>query len=97
MLGAAALDTDRLVRVLGLRRRGVNAWLGTRKGPLAPEFLILGVEPEPWHAADSAAWLKVMGLVMAHERHMHGIRKDRFEKRIGSDAVIEKVGDPLFQ
>ena len=88
VLGPAALDTDRLVRVLGLRHRakaslahfspastrriaayvrGVNAWLESRKGPLPPEFLVLGFEPERWSAADSALWPKIMSLDLARE------------------------------
>ena len=83
VLGSPALETDRLLRVLGLYHRaeaslehlsaqssrklaayvhGVNAWLETREGPLPPEFLILGFEPEPWSAVDSAVWPKVMSL-----------------------------------
>ena len=71
VLGPAALDTDRLLRVLGLYRRaeatlphlepgaqrriaayagGVNARMEAREGPLPPEFLLLGFEPEPWSA-----------------------------------------------
>ncbi len=39
---------------------GVNAFLATRGGPLPPEFLLLGHEPEPWQPADSIAWMKMM-------------------------------------
>ena len=88
VLGPAALDTDRLLRVLGLYRRaeatppylepgsrrriaayvdGVNAWMETREGPLPPEFLLLGFEPEPWTAADTLVWAKVMALDLGRE------------------------------
>ena len=88
VLGAPALATDRLLRVLGLYRRakaglahlspgarrridayvrGVNAWMEGRTGPLPPEFLILGFEPEPWTAADTAVWVKVMALDLGRE------------------------------
>ena len=88
VLGPAALDTDRLLRVLGLYRRaeatppylepgsrrriaayvdGVNAWMETREGPLPPEFLLLGFEPEPWTAADTLVWPKVMALDLGRE------------------------------
>ena len=88
VLGAPALGTDRLLRVLGLHRRakaalahlapdarrridayvnGVNSWIETRSGPLPPEFLILGFEPEPWTAADTVAWPKVMALDLGRE------------------------------
>jgi penicillin amidase len=47
---------------------GVNAYLATRSGPwrpLPPEFLILGVEPEPWRPLDSLAVLKLLALDLA--------------------------------
>ena len=47
--------------------RGVNAWMEGRTGPLPPEFLILGFEPEPWTAADTAVWVKVMALDLGRE------------------------------
>ena len=88
VLGAAAVDTDRLLRVLGFYRRakaslaylepearrqlaayvnGVNAWLETREGPLPPEFLVVGFEPEPWTEADTVVWARVMALDLARE------------------------------
>ena len=88
VLGAPALATDRLLRVLGLHRRakaalahlspgargridayvaGVNAWMEARTGPLPPEFLILGFEPEPWTAADTVVWARVMALDLGRE------------------------------
>ena len=88
VLGAAAVGTDRLLRVLGLYRRataslaylepasrrriaayvnGVNSWLETRDGPLPPEFLIVGFEPEPWTEADTVVWARVMALDLARE------------------------------
>jgi len=84
VLGPAALDTDRFLRVLGVRRNaervlagldvrtraslqayadGVNAGIAlTRAQPwkLSPEFLILGVRPEPWTPVDSIGWSTMM-------------------------------------
>jgi penicillin amidase len=79
-LGAPALETDRFIRTLGVRRAaeagmrnydpetrrvleayaaGVNAFLDT--GPvLPPEFWLTRLSPEPWTAADSVAWTKMM-------------------------------------
>ena len=70
----------------GSRRRigayvgGVNAWLETRKGPLPPEFLLLGFEPAPWNAADTAVWPKLMSLDLAREwtRDRMRLRLSRF-------------------
>ncbi len=44
---------------------GVNAYLDTRSGPLPPEFVILGIEPEPWRPADSLVWGRLMSLQLA--------------------------------
>ena len=101
VLGSAALDTDRLLRVLGLhrwakaallhlepgsRRRiaayvdGVNAWIETREGPLPPEFLLLGFEPEAWTAADTIVWTRVMALDLGREwaRDLMRLRMSQF-------------------
>ncbi|WP_416897298.1 MAG: penicillin acylase family protein [Minwuia sp.] len=52
---------------------GVNAWLTNRDGLLPPEFLILGIEPEPW-LADSIVWLKVMALNLSGNYHAEALR-----------------------
>ncbi len=38
---------------------GVNAWIDDGH-TLPPEFLILGVEPEPWTELDTVVWAKMM-------------------------------------
>ena len=84
VFGPGALETDRFLRALGVRRAaaaqwqrlpedskgqlqayadGINAVLqdlreGRRARP--PEFLILGVTPEPWDPVDSLAWATMM-------------------------------------
>ncbi len=44
---------------------GVNAFLENRRGPLPPEFLFFGHEPEPWRPADSLVWAKMMAWDLA--------------------------------
>jgi len=39
---------------------GVNAFLAGNDKPLPPEFVLLGVRPEPWSPVDSLAWIKMM-------------------------------------
>jgi len=39
---------------------GVNAFISDPKGPLPPEFHVLGVKPAPWTPADSLVWSKMM-------------------------------------
>lgn len=41
---------------------GVNAWIREHERTLPPEFLLLGIEPEPWSPRASAAVGKVMAL-----------------------------------
>ncbi len=78
--GEGAADTDRFLRVLGVRRTaaaqwaqlpapsrallqayadGVNAVIANLKAR-PPEFLILGLQPEPWTPEDSLAWAIMM-------------------------------------
>ena len=109
VLGEPALDTDRLLRVLGLHRRaaaslerlspgarrridayvdGVNGWLGTRTGPLPPEFLILGFRPEPWTAADTVVWAKVMALDLGRE-WSRDLMRLRMSEILAPDRILD--------
>lgn len=44
---------------------GVNGYLQSRSGPLPPEFLLAGIDPEPWTPADSLVWGRLMSLQLA--------------------------------
>src|ERR1041385_4384743 len=71
VLGPRALESDRFLRTLGVRRvahanpetrprlppsaAGVNAFLAG-KPVLPPEFWLTRASPEPWSAADSVGW-----------------------------------------
>ena len=78
--GEGAVDTDRFLRMLGVRRvaaaqwaqvspasrellqayaDGVNAVIATLAAR-PPEFLILGLKPEPWTPEDSLSWAIMM-------------------------------------
>lgn len=78
--GEGALDTDRFLRVLGVRRvaaaqwaqvapasreallaytAGINAVIATLRAR-PPEFMILGLQPEPWTPEDSLGWAIMM-------------------------------------
>jgi penicillin amidase len=52
--------SDDTKRLLAAYARGVNGFLAQRTGPLPPEFLIMGVVPEPWTPVDSLVWVKMM-------------------------------------
>jgi penicillin amidase len=80
--GPGALDNDKFLRALGVRRAaaaqweklggdaraavlaytaGVNAFIAGHMRARPPEFLILGIHPEPWTPEDTLAW----GIMMA--------------------------------
>ncbi len=86
LFGPRTVETDRFLRILGIREAaarqwqgldddvqaayrayadGVNAHLATRSGPLPPEFVLFGVEPEPWQPVDSLAWALMMAWDLA--------------------------------
>jgi penicillin amidase len=79
--GAPALETDKFLRALGVRRAaaaqwakaspavrsgieaytaGINAYLKEAMRARPPEFVILGLQPEPWTPVDSVAWAIMM-------------------------------------
>jgi len=61
---AARLDDD-VAAYVAAYAAGVNAFRDNHDGPLPPEFLIAGIEPEPWRPADSIVWGKVMTLQLS--------------------------------
>lgn len=79
--GAAALDSDRFLRALGVRRaaatqwaaansetrewltayaQGINSVVQNQMRARPPEFVLLGLQPEPWEPVDSLAWAVMM-------------------------------------
>ena len=92
--GEGALDTDRFLRVLGVRRvaaaqwasaspasrealeayaAGVNAVIATLRAR-PPEFMLLGLQPEPWTPEDSLAWAIMMAWDLGANWHTELIR-----------------------
>jgi penicillin G amidase len=80
VFGPSALEADRFLRALGVRRTaalqwqalpqasrdalqayadGINAVIKTLRAR-PPEFVILGITPEPWDPIDSLAWATMM-------------------------------------
>ncbi len=82
----AALDPETLA-ALQAYADGVNAYIASHEGALAPEFaLLLADDPEPWRPADSVAWLKVMAL------HLSGNwREEALRARLVSALGEEKA------
>ncbi len=53
---------------------GVNAWMNTHQNKMPPEFLLLGIHPEPWKPADSVVWGKLMALQLSHNYKLEILR-----------------------
>ncbi|MBK8212068.1 MAG: penicillin acylase family protein [Rhodospirillales bacterium] len=75
--------SERSRRLLDAYARGVNASIAAHKGPLPPEFLLLGITPEPWTAADSLVWLKLMAMRLSVDRRDELLRA-RLAHRLSS-------------
>lgn len=73
--------------------RGVNAFLDARLGPLPPEFLILGVKPEPWRPADSLVWIKLMAWDLSGNMSAE-LQRARLLTRLSPSQVEEIM--PLY-
>jgi penicillin amidase len=79
--GEGALDNDKFLRALGVKRAatvqwnnagpqarahvvaytaGINAYLRDAMQARPPEFVVLGLQPEPWTPQDSMAWAIMM-------------------------------------
>ncbi|UXI66210.1 penicillin acylase family protein [Tahibacter amnicola] len=52
---------------------GINAYLGEKR-TLPAEFLLLGVEPQPWQPIDSLAWFKVFSLSQSNSMRTEASR-----------------------
>jgi penicillin amidase len=60
--------------VLDAYAAGVNAFLAGRDGALPPEFVVLGLQPEPWRIADSLVWGRLMSWRLSQNRHTELLR-----------------------
>ena len=56
-----ALPQD-TVALLQAYANGVNSFVANHSGALPPEFVLTGVDPEPWTPLDSLVWQKMMWL-----------------------------------
>lgn len=66
--------------------QGVNAWL-TSPGTRRPaEMIVLGIEPEPWRAADSAAWVRLMAILLSGDWRTE-ILKAQLSGTLNADQV----------
>lgn len=72
---------------------GVNAYLNTRRGLLPPEFLLLGIEPEPWTPADTVSWAKMMAWDMAGNQSRE-LQAALLQARLGDAALADLYPAP---
>ena len=80
---------DETRRWLDAYAAGVNAFLAG-KPVLPPEFLLSGVEPEPWSALDSVVWTKVMALDLGGNW-----RGEMLRMHLAQSLPLERVGEFL--
>ncbi len=92
----AAAMPDPVRRALDAYAAGVNAFLATRSGPLPPEFAVLGYQPEPWQAADSVLWGRLMGMRLANNWREELLRL-RMLDRLSADRVDALLGTTTGQ
>ena len=61
----SALNAETTARLTAYAA-GVNDWLETHANALPPEFLLLGLKPEPWKPADSLVIGTLLSLQLSH-------------------------------
>ncbi len=55
---------------------GVNAWMNAPGTKRPPEMIVLGLTFEPWQPADSAAWVRLMSLLLSGDFRTELLRAD---------------------
>jgi penicillin G amidase len=73
---------------------GVNAFIASPNGPLPPEFLIMGVTPEPWKPADSLVWSKMMAWDLGANWSAEILRLRMLKERGLSQQQISELYPP---
>ncbi len=66
---------------------GVNAWIDEGH-TLPPEFIILGVEPEPWTVLDSLVWSKMMAWDLGGDYDLELLRA-RLIQMLGPERMVQ--------
>jgi penicillin amidase len=73
--------------------QGINTYLATDP-PLPPEFRLLGLEPDPWSAADVLVWGKLMAYNLADNRHSELRRYRLLARGLSPERIAELM--PLY-
>ena len=109
--GAAALDNDKFLRALGVKRAasvqwasaspqtkaivsaytaGINAYLSGAMKARPPEFVVLGLQPEPWTPEDTLAW----GIMMAWDLGANW-STELLRMRLALTLPVERINELL--
>lgn len=88
----AALSPDARA-LIDAYTRGVNAYLENRDEPLALEFHLLFVSPEPWKPADSLVWARLMALQLS-SNYRSELQRAQWLTRLSAEQVNDLL-NPL--
>jgi penicillin amidase len=78
--------SPRIRAVIDAYTAGVNGYIGAHRGAFGPEFALLMHRPEPWTAADTAVWGKLMALSLDGNWRSELLRL-RLLKAIGEERM----------
>jgi penicillin G amidase len=116
VFGPGALEADRFLRALGVRRtaalqwqalpessrqqlqayaNGINAVLRQQLRARPPEFVILGITPEPWDPIDSLAWAIMMAWDLGGNWNTELLRLRLALKLPGDEPVVPRINQLL--
>jgi penicillin G amidase len=116
VFGPGALEADRFLRALGVRRTaalqwqalpeasrqqlqayadGINAVLREQLRARPPEFVILGIHPEPWDPVDSLAWAIMMAWDLGGNWNTELLRLRLALKLPGDDNMVPRINQLL--
>jgi len=70
---------------------GVNQWL-SEEHTLPPEFILLGVKPEPWQPADSLVWQKMMSWDLGGNYKLE-LLSQRLVQALGPERAAQLLPD----
>ncbi len=71
---------------------GVNAYLARHRGAWPPEFILLGLTPEPWRPADSLLWGEIMAMQLSGHWERTLLRAELLESL--TPAQVDELWPP---
>lgn len=86
-----AIIESRSRQALEAYAAGVNQWL-SEGHTLPPEFILLGVKPEPWQPADSLVWQKMMSWDLGGNYKLE-LLNQRLAQALGPERAAQLLPD----